>query len=98
MDNLPPIKPCPFCGLALKPDVRRNTGAAHPLNPQCPISGWFIGAANLPNWNRRRAILRYNLVENRPEFNNESRGEKVTADFLNKVVDYYEELVKTRSD
>lgn len=98
LPTLPPLKPCPFCGSTLKPDLNRNTGAAHPTNTDCILSGWFIGAANLKLFNKRRSILRYNLVENKPVFNNEARGEKVTADFLNQVVSYYEKLAKSCTD
>ena len=42
--------------------------------------------------------MRYNLENDKPVFNNEARGEKVTAEFLNQVVSYYEKLAKSGTD
>ncbi len=86
-------KSCPFCRCQLKP-CPRGTGFSHPRSgADCILSGWFIGAKNIPLWNKRRSVIRYNVVEGELVFS--STGAKpATNDFLNQMVAYYKGLVK----
>lgn len=98
-DNIPP---CPFCGLFLRRDDNRNTGAAHPVNPECVMSGWFIGARNLTGWAMRRSaapppppnmaarVLTMTVEDGRPVFHDDASGRPVTARELNHYIEWYE--------
>jgi len=98
-ENLPP---CPFCGLFLNPDERRHTGAAHPINAECVLSGWFIGAHNLKAWAMRRSsapppppsmaapALTMTVEGDRPVFHDNASGRPVTARELNLYIEWYE--------
>lgn len=102
---LPPLPdqlaPCPFCGATLKRDDKRNTGAQHPPNSgDCPLGGWFIGAANLPGWQRRQTeaapALSMSVIDNRPVFHDDASGRPVTARELNLYIDWYQSQIGSK--
>lgn len=93
---LPPLekaKACPFCRCELTPDTARNTGYSHPSGGDCILAGWFIGAANVTLWNKRRAVIRYNVVEGELVFS-KTGAKPATNEFLNQMVEYYRSQMK----
>lgn len=96
-NGLPPLPqhllPCPFCGSVLKRDDKGNTGAQHLPNTPCPLSGWFIGARNLQDWQRRQTIapvLTMTVADGRPVFHDDATGRIITARELNLYIEWYE--------
>lgn len=98
--------PCPFCGSLLAP-VMNGTGKtvvtwSHP-RVECWLSGYAIGASRIPLFNQRvngppvvEATVGYEVDQGRIFFNDNNLGSKANADFLNRVIAYYEEALKNR--
>lgn len=94
-------KPCPFCGIELRPLLNgaktEPVAYTHPLDGAglCYMSGVSVGVSRLSLWDARvRPVqLAYGVEQSRPVFNDVGQGRPATADVLNEFVAYYEESI-----